>query len=312
MGGKRCVADTKSSFCAYLETISDKKIFFEPLQGNNGDRLILMGAEWALEKSGCKRAEDAQSADVILLNGSGGMNDIWHFGLNRLESYRTDYPDLPIIVGPSTYRFQGDQFKRICEINQTPLMFFTRDRASIDVIRQQCADAHIEVVPSHDLAFELDDSDFIRDLRANVREKHVLIVKRGDRESLGRGVVTRVKGSWFPKKLRSPLSRIRNRLLSFKRRDVYKSIMADYGVAKTIPVVNQDVSTEVPFSEFVAAIRDSTLVITDRLHVGVLAHMLNKWTVLMPASFGKIEGVHEMSMSGPNSRTVVYAGESRS
>jgi len=296
----------KSNFCAYLEALGNKNIFFEPLHGgNNGDRLILMGAKWSLRKSRCKLVEKPQLADVILLRGGGAMNDIWYFGLNKLEFYRTHFPSLPIIVGPSTYRFQRDQFKRICEINQTPLVFFTRDYMSIEIVHEQCAYAYIDIKPSHDMAFELQDSAFINNLRKNAHEKHVLIVTRGDQVSLSKGVLTKVKGSWVPKIVRSPLSMVRDRLLSFARRDTYKSIMEKYGISKGLPVINQDISCRVSFSKFVLAIRDATLVITDRLHVGVLAHLLDKRTILLPASFKKIEGVYKMSMSGPNSRTVL-------
>lgn len=295
----------KSRFVSFLETLHSKAIYFEPLHGNNGDRLILMGAKWALRKSRCKLVEKPQLADVILLNGSGGMNDIWHFSLNRLESYRTSYPSLPIIVAPSTYRFKGDQFKRICEINDTPLFFFTRDLISIEIIQNECSASHIDIQPSQDLAFELQDSDFIKNLREGVQEKHVLIVTRGDRESLSKGILTKVKGTWVPTKLRPPLSKARDKLLSLKRWNTYKSLMKDYGIPKNTPLVNQDISCRVTFSEFVATIRDAALIITDRLHVGILGHMLNKETVLFPASYDKTKGVFEMSMSGRNSRTTL-------
>jgi len=305
MGNTAHSVSDKSRFASFLETLSDRNIFFEPLQGNNGDRLILMGARWLLRKCCCKLVEEPQKADLILLNGSGGMNDIWHFGLNKLESYRTNYPKLPIVVGPSTYRFKGNQFKRICEINDTPLFFFTRDIISIGIIRKECSASQIDVQPSQDLAFELQDSDFIKNLREGVQEKHVLIVTRGDRESLSKGILTKVKGTWVPKKLRAPLSRARDKLLSFKRRKTYKSIMKGYGIPRDTPVINQDISCRVSFPEFVATIRDAAFIITDRLHVGVLGHMLNKETVLFPASYDKTKGVFEMSMSDRNSRTTL-------
>jgi exopolysaccharide biosynthesis predicted pyruvyltransferase EpsI len=293
----------KSPFTLFLEAVHDKKIYFEPLWGNNGDRLILKGAQEVLGKTHSNLVEDPETADLILINGGGGMNEIWPLGLGRLEFYRMRYPKLPIVVGPSTYRFSSDRFNKICEINHTPLILFARDYISADIVKKRNPPSNVEVKISQDLVFEIQDSSFIENILKECKEKHVLVSMRTDCSASSVGILSKVKGKWVPKRLRRPLSWVRDRLVSLKSRSSIKTIIDREGIPRNIPRIYRDVAVVIGFDEFVDMIRDAALIITDRLHVGILGHILNKRTILLPDGYDKIKGVFEMSMSGPNSRT---------
>ena len=52
----------------------------------------------------------------------------------------------------------------------------------------------------------------------------------------------------------------------------------------------------VSFDTFCTLIRDARAVCTNRLHVGVLAAMLNKPTLLVEGSYHKTRGIYEYSL----------------
>jgi len=295
----------KTEFHLFLETLRHKKIYFEPLAGNHGDTLIVMGAKHVLEKAGCGLVEDPEKAEVILINGSGGMNDIWKGALEKLACYRKEYPELPTVVAPSSYRFKDYDFRAICEISQVPLILFARERISEQIVKETDLPSHVRVKVSHDLAFELKDSDFVRALADKCRSGHILIVARKDREGSA-GVLAKTKGTWIPKKIRRPFSWMRDRLVAFRSRDVIGEILREENIPKDVQRIYRDVSSSVSFEEFLDAICGAALIVTDRLHVGILGHLLNKRVVLRPGIYHKIKGVYELSMSGPNSRTSLW------
>ena len=85
------------------------------------------------------------------------------------------------------------------------------------------------------------------------------------------------------------------------------AILESAALPRSIPRLYRDVSVSVSFAEFTEAIRNAALIITDRLHIGILGYLLEKRVVLRPGAYHKIRGVYELSMSGPNSRTTLTA-----
>ena len=298
-------SEKKSEFQLFLENHQDKNVYFEPLDGNHGDTLILMGAKHVLQKARIRLTEQAKKASLIVINGSGGMNDIWMGGLEKLKYYRKTYPDTPLVVGPSSYRFENFDFNTICKISQAPLTLFAREHFSEELLRQICMPAYVTIKVSPDLAFELCDTKFIADLKANCRAEHMLIAMRKDREGSA-GVLAKTR-IWLTGKLRRPLSKIRDRLVAFRSHDVIAEIMRQEQCPQDIPKIYRDVSSSLSFDEFLSVICRSAFTITDRLHVGILSHLLNKRVILRPGIYHKIRGVYEMSLSGPNSLTILWS-----
>jgi exopolysaccharide biosynthesis predicted pyruvyltransferase EpsI len=300
----------QSCFLRFMEKVAGRYTYFDEYPGgNNGDVIILKGNQHAMKKVGCKLVDSPGKAEQIVIRGGGVMVDIYQTDFKKLVEYREKYPSVPLIYGPSTFRFRGADFRKICEISSaSPLILFARDHNSAQAVREINPPAHCEIHVSHDLAFELYDSDFIADLRRNCAEKHILIAMRKDKEGFAK-VLTKTSGTWLPKSVRRPLSWVRDRLVAHVSQDIVETILKQEHVSDNLPRIYRDVACSLSFEEFVASIRDAALIVTNRLHVAVLGHLLNKRVVIICATEyheHKIKGVYELSMSGPGSKTVLF------
>jgi len=301
--------EQKSAFYRFMESVRDRKTYFDELPGGNcGDTLILMGTKHLLQKTCCKLVGSLENAEQIIIRGCGSMVDVWQSDFKTFVNYRTNYPDIPLIVGPSTYRFRNVNFRKVCEISSSPFIFFARDNISAGVLREVGMPEHCDVRVSQDSAFELRDSEFIANIVKNAAEKHVLIAMRKDKEGVA-GVLVKMRGTWLPKKIRRPLSWIRDRMVARVSKDTISTILEHENVPKGLPTIYRDVAASLCFDEFVATIRDAALIVTNRLHVSVLGYLLNKRVTLICSGDyhrHKLKGVYDLSMSGPNSRTSLY------
>jgi len=303
------IKEQESPFHKFLATIKDRKTYFDELPGGNcGDAIILMGARHLLQKTGCRLVDSPRDAEQILIRGSGNWVDIYQTDFKRLVNYRSNHSNLPLIVGPSTYRFRDLNFRKVCEIGSSPFIFFARDEISATVMREIGLPKHCQVHVSHDLAFELQDSEFIRTLVKESSEKHVLVAMRKDKEGVA-GVLVKMRGTWLPKKIRRPFSYIRDRMVARVSKDTISTILERENVPNTLPIIYRDVAASLSFDEFVSTIRDAALIVTNRLHVAVLGHLLNKRVILVCSGDyhkHKLTGVYNLSMSSPNSKTILY------
>jgi len=299
--------EEKSAFYSFLETLSGKKIYFEKMAGNNGDQLITLGAEYLLQKCECRRMRAPEGAEYILING-GNTNDTWRGRVDKLAYYRRRYPAIPLIVAPSSFRFRGIDFRQTCLINDSPFILFARERYSADILRKIDLPSCVRVEVSQDLAFELRETDSIRALREKTSEKHILIAMRRDKEGPA-GILTRTHASWLPQCVRKPLSKLRDRLTSYISNDVVKEVIRQEGIPQGVPRIYRDVAEALSFEEFVDVICNSERIITDRLHVAILGFLLSKKVILIAREDHKVKGVYGLSMSGANSRTILWEVE---
>jgi exopolysaccharide biosynthesis predicted pyruvyltransferase EpsI len=303
------IKEQKSAFYQFMEkNACNRKTFFWEDRGNNGDQLITMGAQRVLGETGCKLVESPDMAEQIVMNGGGRLHDAFPPAFERIANYRRDYPSLPLILAPQTFQLHVVDFEGICKISSSPLILFARENNSANALRQLKLPQHCQVHVSQDLAFELRDSEFIANLLKNATEKHVLIAMRKDREGVA-GVLVKMRAPWLPKKIRRPLSWIRDRMVASVSHDIINKILKQENCPKHLPKIYRDVSSSVSFEEFVAIIRDAALVVTNRLHVSVLGYLLNKRVILICSGEyhkHKVKGVYDLSMSGPDSRTKLY------
>jgi hypothetical protein len=61
---------------AELAPYRGRAIFFEPLEGNNGDKLIQLGSRTLLRSLGVILMREPKHAEVIVFNGGFAMSDI--------------------------------------------------------------------------------------------------------------------------------------------------------------------------------------------------------------------------------------------
>src|SRR5436853_308259 len=65
--------------------LRNKKVYFEPLFGNHGDKLIEVGSSLFLQRMAVHWVRNPATADIIVINGGAAMTDIWGSGFSTLE-----------------------------------------------------------------------------------------------------------------------------------------------------------------------------------------------------------------------------------
>lgn len=297
-----------SSFRRFLEQYRHRAVFFEPLSGNNGDRLIALGAERLLRETGVILCHSASEAELILINGGGAMNDLWLGGLVKLHDYCVGYPRATVAVGPSSYRFHGLRLSDFVPARQGPVVLFAREMYSYGELKRQNLRADCEFGHSQDLALELRDAPLITELRSESTDAHVLAAMRKDKEG-GESLINSLRGDWLPRCLRTPLSKLRDKIVYRSKRGIFESILTAEAVEGSI--ITRDISVSVAFEDFLSTVTHASLVVTDRLHVAILSHMLKKRTYLLAGNYHKNRGVYEYSLHGVNGtvRFVEDSGE---
>lgn len=300
---------TQSPFFRYMESVKHRRTYFwEGADSNNGDRLILMGTQHILKATGCELVDSPDSADQILMNGGGWFMFAHLFKL--IAQFREEYGSLPTIMAPQTFRVDDTDFRRVCEINQSPLIIFARDTLSAESLHRANLPPYCKIFVSQDLAFELHDGEFIRNLRGESSEKHILIAMRKDGVGAAKYVAKVTAVSWLPHPIHRALSRAKDRLAALSSNRAIHHVLQQEKSYRKLKTVYRDVSsTSIAFDGFLAAIRDAGLIITDRMHVAILGHLLEKRVVIVckeGALADKLKGIYDFSMSGPNSRTSLY------
>lgn len=286
-----------SSFRRFLKQYQGRPVFFEPLSGNNGDRLITLGAERLFRATGVIRCPLPSEAELIVINGGGAMNDLWLGGLIKLRDYCVGYPRTPIVVGPSSYRFQGIRLSDFALPRQGSVVLFAREMYSYRELKRQSLLPGWEFRHSQDVALELREAPLITVLRSQATDDYILAAMRKDKEG-GESLVNSIRGDWLPRYLRTPLSKLRDKIVYRSKRGILDSIKK----AETVegPIIARDISVSVAFDEFLSAVTHASLVVTDRLHVAILAHMLKKRTYLLAGNYHKNRGVYEYSLDSVN------------
>jgi exopolysaccharide biosynthesis predicted pyruvyltransferase EpsI len=290
------MSQQQSPFALFLGSLKHESLYFEELEGNNGDRLIQMGMRELFRQLGIHPVATPGEADCILLNGGGAANDFWPSGTAQvLQSYLKEFPDKKFVVGPSSFHFTRLDFASIVNATKAPLTLFCREHTSLGLLQKMPLGAHVDVQLSPDLAFELRDSDFIAQQMEDLRETHILCAMRKDCEG-NAGLLTKTAAPWLPAVLRRPLSKLRDRLVAGKSSDILSPILNEISSSQKSPVVYRDVSVSVPFEEFCQQIRHSREIVTNRLHIAIFGSLLGKPVHLLPGSYHKITGVYDFSL----------------
>ena len=286
-----------SAFSLFLATKSSEKIFFEPLNGNNGDRLIRMGMQELFSQHKITSTETPDEADIILLCGGGACNDEWPTGAAQvLETYLKRFPHKEIIVGPSSYHFRELDFAGIVNQTRSKVTLFSREQISHQLLKDYRFGNHVSLAISQDLAFELAQSPFIEEQINKSRNDLFLCALRKDREG-DAGILAKTSASWLPDPIRIPLSRLRDRLVANRKSGVINEVIARMDPkVETSNIFYRDVSVSVDFQTFCQNIRETQAILTNRLHIAILGSLLNKEVYLIPGSYHKIEGVYNYSL----------------
>jgi exopolysaccharide biosynthesis predicted pyruvyltransferase EpsI len=199
------------------------------------------------------------SEEVILLRGGAYLNDVWKgYGVLRLVANAVrNKPKTIIIVAPQSFYFEETRFPEVLANLREEVHIFCRENESYKLLSSFRYPKNVHIHLSPDTAFYLSRKDL--DVR-NVRERYILIAPRLDRESAT---------TWRINKI--PKSRGTH-------------------------VVSKDANLLPDFKSFVDIVANACKVYTDRLHVSILAAILNKETYLLPTIYHKNKSVYEFSL----------------
>jgi exopolysaccharide biosynthesis predicted pyruvyltransferase EpsI len=209
------------------------------------------------------------ASGVFLIHGGGNINDLWGNGLRLLKNVIRHNPDSIVIVAPQSYYFKYTSFPALFKKSRQEIYLFCREKYSYKLLNSMSLPENVHILLSHDTTFYLSKEDF----HARIGD-YDLICLRTDSES-------KIFQNTRPRITVSDLKYSNGRI-----------IVGD------ISLINQ-------FEYFVNLIENSRKVITDRLHVAILAAILGKETVLLPNSYYKNRGVYEFSLKEyPNVRFI--------
>ncbi len=303
----------------FLQTLRGRNVFFDTLHGNHGDRLLSLATQSLLDEAPFTLAPNPQSADFILINGGGSMADGW-FGLEQLARYSAAYPSHPLAVLPSSFHLTHSNLKELIGTRQAPLWLWARERASLDVLRDAGLGDHVHLQLDHDLAFSLAQHSVIEELHRTPIQHGVLVVERDDWEGpTGRTRPFAPPGLEFiPQRLRTMF---RKALLGPMRRK--QDSASKFGQAALRFVHDRHPETAAPpplladislaetccFAEFLTHVAGAQVIVTTRLHVAILGHLLQRKTYLVDGRYHKFRGVFDYSMQGGSTELLTWDGQ---
>ena len=308
-----------------LATYSNRKAFFEPLAGNHGDKLIQIGSLESFKEAKLNLTNDLSKAEVILINGSGSMTPLWGDGFRVLEKYAKSFANIPLIVLPSSWDIRNVDIALLLKDHKAPIYLYARELYSFVALKRINFSSNVQISLDHDMSFNVLRSSYFKWLLEQKANKHLLIVERRDAESL-----TYLKEYPLPlwiklikffalpimHKLPSEIYREfkavvfgfdRLILGAKRRREAIKSDFVKESVSlieKThpqfakLPIYAADISllSFCSFKQFNLLIAQAAVVVTTRLHVGILSALLGKPTYIKAGNWHKIRGVYEYSL----------------
>lgn len=233
---------------------------------------------------------------VILFMGGGNFGDLWKRHQLFRQRVLQEYPLNPIVQLPQSVFFSDKEFLHkdvsLFSQHQGDITLCARDQRSYEFFATYYPDSELELLP--DMVLSLNIKRYIKPVRGN----GTLYVKRDDTEksSITENIIPcdAVIGDWptmeapaMPIKAYDHISGylkwIDNHfgLLTAKSfADIcYKNYFKNYIIQSGLRFVNAYAK-----------------VFSTRLHVGVVAALLGKDTVMFDNSYGKIKGVYDLWM----------------
>ena len=285
-------------FESFLAENRDKKFYVISPGGNCGDTLIHMGLIKKLKdfdidytcinlekackqhislgvkyllnitsfKTGLRRYfklfEIPKGTGLILFEGGGYINDLY-YGLILLREILDYSRKAPVAVAPHSFWFDKTDFKAFLGNGERPITLFCRENYSFDLLSEMGLPGNVEVRLSKDTSLYLKQEDLDGFIHTKA-EKNNLVCLRIDRESI------------IPRK-------IKQRII-----EKVKSFSCNLLVA--------DISKWGSLSSYLSAVANSSKIVTDRLHVAIVAHILGKEFTLLGNCYHKNRGVYEYSL----------------
>lgn len=312
---KKEIEKKLSSLKDFFSNLEYKNFYYHRYQGNNGDDLIDVGTQAFFRKNKINTTSKIEESDCIILCGGGGIVKEWMIGIDFLSYANYHYPNIPIIVLPSTLGKGDLDLVSNFEKRQAPFYIWARERYTFDILKSYNINNYYVGI-DHDMAIHAKESDDL--IMPNQRAGYILLVERFDAEfNTSEAHNMKIKQYFIlskifkkieqllPRKLRRKIKRNlkpsqwQNRpFVQVSLREIYK----DYPNAKKLNIMYCDISarSNASYSEFINLVKKASFISTTRLHVGILGYLLDKPVYL---KYGenlehKIKGVYEYTLIG--------------
>ncbi len=222
-----------------------------------GLKFLINIALWKLGTSrGFRLIEIPENTDLILFEGGGYMSDIW-YGPALIQQISKRNPQ-PIAIAPQSYLFDKTDPNDFFKDGRD-VKLFCREKFSLKHLEEQKLSSNIEIELSQDTALYLEKKDLDKYIKP-CDEYYELIAFRKDRESI---------------------------LTNNTKKKVLR---------ECINPLEKDISMTKQLEDFVSWVANAGKVYTDRLHVAILAKIMDKKTRLYPNKYYKNIGVWEYSL----------------
>lgn len=227
--------------------------------------------------------------DLLIMRGSGSFGDIWPTAPNFWKFVMKNYPENPILFMPQTIHFD-DENKLVEMANlinkHKKITLCVRDKESLD-IAQKFFNCDSYLVP--DMAFYM-NIKFPSPPHGNNPHK-TLLVKREDKEHKPSALIDNLFNEkditisdWPTFNVFGKIEKFKQNLFVHKLYRLYdafiKHIYSTY-------MIKQGVNFLAPFSKVYAT----------RMHAGILAMMMEKRTIFIDNSYGKLRKIYETWLS---------------
>ena len=295
--------------------VKKEQVYFQPIHGNFGDDLIVMGIESVASRNGLEFSSTMENADHLLVKGGGALLDVYPALLQQFKDFFHQNSNVPTTMLPTSYLLHTTSMPELVGRREAPLHIFVRERVSYELLKDLEFEGPVSISLDADTAFHLSDGEFCNQLKATGNSSYILLVERTDPESLGNrhrfsgqieepSTVKEIVRRLVPVGLRAKFHQMRkgeeqDPLKSHFAKKALERIYAEHPDLKGLPIRALDVSSLSScgsLDEFASVIADAAVVYSTRLHVGILSAMLGTPTYLVEGVYHKISGIYEYSM----------------
>ncbi len=291
----------------FEEYITNDYIFLDlPYYTNVGDVLIWQSTLDLLKKHTHKCLYSASiesyikpniSKEVIILfMGGGNFGDVWKRHQDFRRKVMSDFPENPVIQLPQSVCFRDESFLRedvdFFSKHKGNVTICLRDKKSYDIIYNNYKTVSAKLLPDMVLSFDVEKYAKLYDGNGS------LYVKRKDSEKTeyNETIVPKdaIVADWptmeqrtFGLKMYDKIQRFNSSFDRRLRTHLYNST-ADFCFKRIFK--NKIIKSGIKF------VNQYKTVYSTRLHVAILAALLEKQTFVFDNSYGKIKGVYDLWM----------------
>lgn len=298
----------------FFNSLKFEKYYYHRYPGNNGDDLIDLGAQIFFKENHINIVNNIEESDCIILCGGAGITKEWCVGIEFLTFANTKFPNLPIIVLPTS--LGEEDLDLVCKLKTRSAPFFIWARENYTyIILQKYKQKNFHIGLDHDMAILAKGAKELADESPSIN-RYILLVERFDAENNSMEAAQQKKNfqlrnsklaNFFKQLVPLEIKRLIKRNIknpNWSKRDFVKHSLAeiykDYPEAKNLKIVYCDISLQeyASFKKFIELTKNASYISTMRLHVGILGYLINKPTYLR---YGeniphKIKGVYEYSL----------------